>query len=58
MLPRQCMWRDNVIWSRGDQKGQIRKKFLGAIIFEILNKKGLKIKKSQYLHHTPSSLEH
>jgi hypothetical protein len=37
------MWRDSVIWSRQrhqrDQKGQIRKKNLGAIIIKILNKK-------------------
>jgi hypothetical protein len=45
MLPHQCMWRDNIIWSRQRyQKGQIRK-FLGAVIIKILNKKGLKIKK-------------
>jgi hypothetical protein len=46
----ETSWRDNVIWSRQrrwrDQKGQIKKYFLGEIIFEILNKKGLKYKKS------------
>jgi len=40
----------NVIWSRQrrwrDQKGQIYKNFLRAIIIEILNKKGLKTKKN------------
>jgi len=45
MLPRQCIWRDNVIWwplvrpKRSDPQ-----KRLGAIIIKILNKKGVKIK--------------
>ena len=47
-LSRQRMWRDSVVLSRQpcwhDQKGHIRKKNLEAIIIEILNKKGLKIK--------------
>jgi hypothetical protein len=43
ILSRQCIWRDNVIWSLQldwrDQKGQIRKKILEAIIIKVLNKK-------------------
>jgi hypothetical protein len=42
MLPRQCIWRDNVIGSRQrrwrDQKVKSAN-FLGAIIIKISNKK-------------------
>lgn len=48
-LLRHCMWRDRVFLSRHadwrDQKGQICKYLFGWVIFKILVKKGLKIKK-------------